>query len=909
LLSLYHKINTTKPATKSFVTKLQSFLCLLVFIFLFNIENYAVVNNFNNLFLLSDSTLVDSVRLTSDSINIVNDSVSITNDSVILSKKDDKFKLSSIITYNSDDSSFMDLTNEKMWLYGNANVKYEDLDLTAHQIMIDFKTNTLYAICGYDSTGNEIGIPDFKKGDLKFKSNELSYNFDSEKGLIKNVIMTEGDGYIHGSVVKRVSQDVTNIGKGLYTTCNLREKPHFALRYTKAKVITDNKIVTGPAYIEVEEVPLPLALPFGIFPNKRGRSSGIIIPQYGESANRGFFLENGGYYWGISDYMDLAIVGDIYTRGSWALKPKMNYKKRYKYSGSFNFNYAVTVLGVKGTSDYSKKTDFFINWSHRQDPKANPNSVFSASVKAGSSSYNHYNPSTVNDYLNNNFASSLAYSLQLGSWGNLTTGARHNQNVSSKSMSLTLPEVSFSVNRMYPFKKKISTGKAKWYEKVSIAYNFDMRNEINAPDSMMLRPEVFEYMQNGAKHTIPLNATFKIFKYFSWSNTANYNERWYTKSINKTWHNQTIIGNDTIPGYVSIDTLSGFKAARDYSFSSSVSTTVYGMKQFSKGFLRAIRHVVYPSVGFSYTPDFSKEKLGYYKTVQKNQEGEMEKYSVFGGAGSFTPLFGVPGYQENGNINFGLKNSLEIKVRSKKDTITGTKKVKLIENLSINTSYNLAKDSLNWAPIQITANTTLFDKIRISFNSSYDLYATDSLGRQINRFQYQVDKRLARFMQSSWNVNFSYNLKPRSSSNRNISNVSQNNQAEMQDIRTNPQNYIDWNNPWSLRFDYRLGYTNTFSAATNTFNKRFVQTLNITGDVSITKKWKVTVNTGYDLQTMDFTFTQLNIYRDLHCWEIRFNWIPYGQLKSWNFQINAKSTLLQDLKLTRKKDFRDNLQL
>ncbi|MDD3739243.1 MAG: putative LPS assembly protein LptD [Lentimicrobiaceae bacterium] len=885
-------------------------MCLLVFIFLFNIENYAVVNNFSNLFLLSDSTLIDSVGLTNDSINIVNDSVSITNDSVILSKKDDKFKLSSIITYNSDDSSFMDLTNEKMWLYGNANVKYEDLDLTAHQIMIDFKTNTLYATCGFDSTGNEIGIPDFKKGDLKFKSNELSYNFDSEKGLIKNVIMTEGDGYIHGTVVKKVSQDVTNIGKGLYTTCNLRENPHFALRYTKAKVIANNKIVTGPAYIEVEEVPLPLALPFGLFPNKKGRSSGLIIPQYGESANRGFFLENGGYYWGINDYLDLTLVGDIYTRGSWALKPKMNYKKRYKYSGSFNFNYAVTVLGVKGTSDYSKKTDFFINWSHRQDPKASPNSVFSASVKAGSSSYNQYNPSTVNDYLNNNFASSLAYSLQLGSWGNLTTGARHNQNVSTKSMSLTLPEVSFSVNRMYPLKKKIATGKAKWYEKISIAYNFDMRNEINAPDSIMLRPEVLEYMQNGAKHTIPINATFKIFKYFSWSNTANYTERWYTKSINKTWHEQSVIGNDTIPGYVSVDTISGFKAARDYNLSSSVSTTVYGMKQFSKGFLRAIRHVVYPSVGFSYTPDFSKEKLGYYKTVQKNQEGEMEKYSVFGGAGSFTPLFGVPGYQENGNINFGLKNSLEIKVRSKNDTVTGTKKVKLIENLSINTSYNLAKDSLNWAPIQITANTTLFDKIRISFNSAYDLYATDSLGRQINRFQYQVDKRLARFMQSSWNVNFSYDLKPRQkSSNRNVGNINQSNQAEMQDIRTNPQNYIDWNNPWSLRFDYRLGFTNTYSAATNTFNKRFVQTLNVTGDISITKKWKVTVNTGYDLQTMDFTFTQLNIYRDLHCWEIRFNWIPYGQLKSWNFQINAKSALLQDLKLTRKKDFRDNLQL
>jgi hypothetical protein len=694
-------------------------------------------------------------------------------------------------------------------------------------------------------------------------------------------------------------------------------------------VLSGNKIVTGPAYVTVEGVPLPLALPFGLFPNKKGRSSGLIIPKWGESANRGFYLEDGGYYFGLNDYFDLKLTGDIFSNGSWAIKPNLTYKKRYKFSGNFSLKYAINIEGTKGSADYSKRNDFFVTWSHRQDSKARPNSVFSASVNAGSSSYNKYNPTTVNDYLSNTFSSSVSYDLRLSSWGNLTTSARHSQNTSTRQVTLSLPEISFGINRIYPFKKKVQTGPARWYESINVTYNMNMRNELNTYDSLVFKSDVTDRFANGMMHTIPVSfGNFKVLKYFSWNNSFNYNERWYTKTIRETWINDTIIDNKGIVryGYIDIDTISGFRTARDYSFSSSLNTTIYGMRQFRKGPIRAIRHVMRPSVGFTFTPDFGREELGYWKTVQTDAEGNTRKYSVFGDYGTIQPLYGAPPSQKSGLINFSIGNNLEMKVRSLKDTITGTKKVVLLDNLSISTSYDLARDSLRWAPLNITASTTLFKKMHISYSSSYSPYGlytppfygytlvdyyynpfyTGIPGPQINQSQYSMNNKVLRFLNSGMNLSFGWDFSPKNTKAKKTPKKTAT-EEEREDIASHPQLYIDWDNPWSFGFDYNFSYRSIPVLETGEKQRSVVQTIRVMGDVNVTSKWKFSAQSGYDFEQKDFAFTQLTIYRNLHCWEMRFNWIPFGYQKSWNFQINAKSSLLQDLKLTKKKDFRDNL--
>jgi len=831
--------------------------------------------------------------------------------------------LSAKIDYASADSLSMDLKQKKAWLYGNASIEYEDIKLNASIIEIDFDDNTIHAYATQDSAGKDIGTPEFKQGSISFKSKEIAYNFTTRKGLIQNVITKEGDGYVHGTVIKKVNDSVTNVGKGEFTTCDLEDHPHFSLKYTKAKILAGNKIVTGPAYISIEGVPLPIALPFGLFPNKKGRSSGLIVPKYGESANRGFFLEDGGYYFGLNDYFDLKLTGDIYSRGSWAVKPNLTYKVRYKFAGSFSLKYAATVYGTEGTPDYYNKSDFFVTWSHRQDPKARPNSVFSASVNAGSSNFNKYNPASVNDYVSNTFSSSVSYDVRFGTFANLTTSARHSQNNTSKQVTLSLPEISFSIQRLYPFKRKTQTGKAAWYESINVTYRTDLKNELNTYDSLVFKSDVADRFVNGLKHTIPISGSFKVLKYFSWSNGFNYNERWYTKTYTKTWVDDTayINGIQTL-GYIDTDTINGFKTARDYSFNSSLSTTVYGMRQFTKGPIRAIRHVVRPSVGFSFLPDFGTPEKGYWRTVQVDSKGTTQEYSIFGTA----PLYGSPPSRKSGAINFGITNNLEMKVRSLKDTITGTKKVMLIDNFSITTSYDLAKDSLKWSNINLSARTTLFKKIQISYSSSYSPYGLYSQpfygytlldyysnpyysyvpGPVINTYQYSMNKKLLRFLNAGWNLSVGYDLKPKKTAAKKAAPNSASEQ-EIEDLTNNPNLYIDWDNPWSLHVDYNFRYTSVPVLTTGELKRDIIQTFRLSGDVNVTEKWKFSMQTGYDFEQKDFAYTQITIYRNLHCWEMRFSWIPYGTQKSWNFQINAKSSLLQDMKLTKKKDFRDNL--
>ena len=822
--------------------------------------------------------------------------------------KKKKSAINSKVEYSATDSIVLDLQSHKVFLYRDADIKYEKIQQKAAFVEINFTTNLLKARPLLDSAGKPYGKPEFIEGDQTFTSDQIDYNFQSTKGLIKNVITKEGEGYLHGETVKKLKDNISNLHHGGYTTCNLAH-PHYSIKFTKAKVIPNDKIVTGPAFLTIEDVPLPLVLPFGLFPNRRGQASGILVPTYGESKNLGFYLENGGYYWGINDYMELKLVGDIYSSGSWALKPVFNYRKRYKYSGMFNFNYAITVEGIRETPSFKRSRDFRLAWNHSQDPKARPNSRFNANVNFVSSQYNKYNAVNMNDMVSNTFQSSISYQTSFFKDKISFSGAlRHSQNTSTKMVNLSLPEISLSANRFYPLRRRGKVSDLKWYDNITVGYSMAARNDVSIIDTLLFKPAMFDAFNNGMEHRIPISSSIKILKHLTMSNTINYTERWYSKSLLRTWVNDTLWTNDTsyTVGYIQNDTLSGFESGRDFNFTSALNTTLYGMVQMKRGPVRAIRHVVNPSVSFSIRPDFGSPNFGYYKEVQSDTLGNFERYSIFGDGINYSSIYGSPPDGKSGNINFSISNNLEMKVRSKKDTVTGMKKVMLIEQFSIGTSYDLAKDSLNWSVVNINARTTLFKKLRVGYSMVLDPYVINEKGRRVNQFEWDKNHRLLRKENTSWDFSMDYSF---SSGKKKETGKPKTEEGEevQEDFARNPENYINWNNPWNFGFNYQLRYTGKNMPVTQTRQNDIIQTLGFRGDISITPKWKVSVNSGFDLETFKLASnTSVNVYRDLHCWEMRFNWIPVGNYKSWNFFIKVKASVLQDLKLTRKKDFRDN---
>ena len=804
------------------------------------------------------------------------------------------------VDYKSIDSMVFHIKNQKAYLYTDAELDYQEINLKAAFVEIDFSTSLLYATYVLDSLDKKVGRPVFTNEGQSFTSKELHYNFDNKKGLIKGVITQEGDGYIHGAIIKKMDNDVINVASGKYTTCNL-EHPHFEMRFKKAKIIPDNKIVTGPAYVVVEDVPLPLGVPFGMFPIFKGRTSGIIFPSWGESANRGFFLEGGGYYWGISDYIDLTVVGDIYSRGSWAIKPTLSYKKRYKFGGNFNFSWGTNRVSYEGTPEYHKDKNFAIRWNHTQDPKARPNSSFSASVNIVGGSYNRYNPTSVNDYLSNTFQSSISYQKSWAGKYHLSAALNHTQSTSEHTIDLTLPRVAFNINRFYPFRRKKQVGGLKWYENINVNYQMNAENRISTLDSLLFQEDMASLMRNGVKQSIPVSSTIKLLKYFNMTNGISYTQRWYSQKHEKHWVTEP--GNEGVDTtFIKTDTTNGFYMLHDFSLSSSVNTRLYGMLAFRKSPLRAVRHVMTPSVAFTYRPDFAGEAFNYYGYVYKDTtKTDSIRYSYFQHG-----IYGTPSAGKSGNVSFNLNNNLEIKVRSKKDTITGLKKIVLLESFNISTSYDFAKDSLRWAPITMTGRTTIIKNMTIQFVGRWDLYAIDdSTGRRIDQFYWEKEKKLLRFMNNTWSTSFSYTFAPKKKKNKNLKNSKFGTKEELDEIIQNRDRFIDWDNPWRVSISYTFKYDNTYNRFINAKEHEIIQTLSFRGDVNITPKWKIGFNSGYDFEDGEFSYTSLNLYRDLHCWEMRFNWIPTGFQKSWNFAINAKSPLLQDLKLEKKKDFRD----
>ena len=826
------------------------------------------------------------------------------------------------IIYSSRDSMNLNLTQEMVDLYGDGKITYGDIELTADRINVDYDIQEISAEGTEDSLGNPVGKPVFKDGPDVYETEKMRYNFKSEKAIISGVITEQGEGIMHGNLVKRDQNGNLYIDRAKYTTCN-RPDPHFHIEAKKLKLIPDDKIMVGPFHMRVNDIPLPIGWAFGMFPMPRTQSSGVIVPTFGEEKRRGFYLRDGGYYLALSDYIDLALTGEIYSKGSYGLNVASTYRKRYKYNGQFSFKYNRQKGIDEGDSSVIK--DFWVTWSHT--PQSKGNSRFSASLRAGTSSYNQNNPSYLDviNNINQEFSSNISYSKSFtGTPFNMGASMRLQQNTSTGVVNMQLPDLSLTMNRIYPFKGKSPTAKNiiqkinfSWNmvatnsmtnNRVSVPFNFDIENPNPQYDSVIsFSPSNFgnlwERAQNGVKHTLPISTSAKILKHFTFNPSVNYNEIWYFKELDYSW-------NDSLKA-VRIDTTKKFSRLYTYNFNAGLNTRLYGTMYFKSDKIQALRHVITPNISFGYSPDFSTEKYGYYQTVQVDSLGNTRELSRYAGF-----VYGTPSQGENANMGISISNTLELKVRDPKDSVNEFRKVPIFENFSLSTSYNFLADSFNLAPIRMNARTKLFrKKLDISINGTLDPYVyildtmyTDGSGNlrviqnRINRYAWDSGKGLGQFTQASLSLGTSLN--PQSWENKTADvdkeQLTESERNELEFIEQNPDLYMDFNIPWNLRVNYNVNYTKRgYEKA------RITQTLRFSGDFSLTPKWKIGFSSGYDFENKGFTTTNVNINRDLHCWQLSMTWIPFGRYQSYNLTIRAKSSLLQDLKLNRQRSWWD----
>lgn len=799
------------------------------------------------------------------------------------------------VNYSSKDSITIDLSLKKVFLYNESKIKYQGIELESGEMSINFKTKSLSAQGIMDSNNNMVQYPIFKEKGTEYRSTNIDYNFDTKKGYIKGVFTKEGEGYLHGEKVKKVDDKTMYISHGKFTTCDL-DHPHFSINFSKAKAITQDKIITGPAWFSIMDIPLPLGIPFGYFPFTSTKQSGLLIPTYGYAQNRGYYLRNLGWYFAINDYVDLIAQGDIYTNLSWAVNLRSNYVKRYKYRGNLELRFEENKTGIKNTPSYSSSTDFKLRWTHQQDAKSNPNSNFSANVNLVSRSFNQY-AVNVSDYFNNTTTSSIAYSRKLGKKFNLTANLGESYNINTGSINLDLPSITLSSSQFYPFRKKQSKGKQSWYENISFTYRTSLVNNINTIDSLLFTQEVFRNMRNGMSHSIPIQSSVKILKHFNWTNSINYNERWYL--------NSTIKQYNPITDLVDKDTVFGFISNRDVSFNTSLTTRLYGMFAFKKGYIKALRHVINPSLSMNFTPDFSDPSLGFYN-FYLDKLGNKVFYSK-----TEDGMFGSPPRGKSGIVSFNLGNNLEMKVGSKKDSIKNERKIVLLESFNISTGYDLAKDSVNWQPLRITARTTLFQRLVINYSASYTPYVINQSGQLTNEFLYNKEKILFKNQNSQWDLNLNWQLNSKKS----------NTQTSTDNISPTEQTYspfanpnevfgynVDFTIPWSLNLGLNFSRLSSYIVALANYQTNLSSVLSAKGDINLTNKWKIGFTSGYDFINKDFTYTSIDFYRDLHCWEMRMNWIPFGPRAGWNFTIAVKASMLQDLKYEMRDDFRNRIE-
>lgn len=805
-------------------------------------------------------------------------------------------------------------------LYGEGKVNYQNIELTSAVITMNMDSSTVYATGVTDTAGVETGSPIFKDGETPYESKIMRYNFKTKKGFINSIVTQQGEGYVTSEEGKKGSNDEIYMRHGKYTTCDNHEHPHFYLKLSMAKVRPKKNVVFGPAQLVVEDVPLPIAVPFGFFPFNSSYSSGFIMPTYGDEMNRGFYLRDGGYYFAISDQMDLKVLGEVFTKGSWGLSAASNYNKRYKFSGSFNASYLVTKTGEKNMPDYSVSKDFRIQWSHRQDAKANPNSSFSASVNFATSSYDRsslsslYNPQ---QYSQNTKASSVSYSRNFPEIGLNISGAFNiTQNTRDSSLSMTLPDVNISLNRIYPFKRKKSAGDERWYEKISLQYTGSITNSISTKDNLLFKTPLTQW-ENGMQHKIPVSATFNLFKYINIVPSFNYTERWYLRKVKQSYD-----ASPTSRDHVKRDTINGFNRLYDYNLSLQMNTKLYGMYKplFMKSKELQIRHVFTPTVSYTYTPDFGKSRYGYYDTyTYTDEDGEVRtvEYSPYEGA-----VYGYPGKNMSQNISFSIDNNIEMKMKSDKDT-TGYKKISLIDQLGASLSYDVANKK--WSDLSMNLRLKLTKSYTFNMNASFATYAYqfDENGNVVvgDRTEWSYG-RFGRFQ--GYSGSFSYTLnndtfkklfgkKEEDEKNKDNKGKEENEDEETEE-ETEEQNnnsnmrktekasvdsdgYLAFKLPWSVSLSYSYSIREDRSKDINIKTMRYpyslTHSLNVSGNFKIGSRWNMTYSTGYDFTSKEMSMTTLNITRDLHCFNMSCG-LVFGPFTSYNFSIRANSSMLTD---------------
>jgi hypothetical protein len=822
------------------------------------------------------------------------------------------------VTYKSVGRKKNDLVNKRAILIDQAEVTYGDIDIKADSIVFDMQASTVFATGRTDSTGKVNGTPVFKQGTQEIEADSLLYNFVTRKAIAYKIVTRQEEGLLRSQVTKLLEDGTSNISKSTYSTCDA-EHPHFYINLPKAKIYPGKKIISGPGNLVLEGIPLPVALPFGFFPiQTKKAASGILIPKIGQEQERGYNLTEGGYYFAISNYFDLALKGNIYTNGTWMLTAQSNYSKRYKFDGQFLFSYANNISGHKGLKDYSKATNYKIGWTYNQNAKARPGSRFSANVNMSSSGYDKTNSYNVAEHVTTQRQSSVSYSKTWeGTPFNFSASMNHSQNVKNKTVSLNLPKVSFNVSRIYPFKGKNSTGTKKWYQELQFQYSSSLDNQINTYDSLLFTRNVWSNMRNGFKHEAPVSIQFRPFKNFSISPQVTYSGVLYTQKFEKKW-NPAYFDEATneLVGKVVTDTLRGTFYGHSFkpSISASFSPQIFGTYTFKpESRVQAIRHVMKPSVGFSYIPALERLSSDLYRTVQKDTLGNVTEYSIFDGN-----IYGTPSLSKRSSgITFNLTNILEAKVFEKNDTSGKPKKVKIIDNFGISTSYNVFADSIKWSPVTMAMRTTLFDNLGVSANSNFSLYGLSKSGTTINTFAYAQNKKLMRLTNFSVSLDFDLGQLIRGDKKKQGSVTTSQNAGP----RTSPQNqqegmrnttnrnetvslfdeygYSKFDVPWSMRVSYNINYSKL------SFISTLTQTLSVSGNVNLTKKTAITYTSGYDFTQKEITMTQIGITRDLHCWDMSFNWIPNGSMKMWNFTIRVKAAVLSDLKYERRKDYHD----
>ena len=808
------------------------------------------------------------------------------------------------------DSIVEDFSDGKrmIYYYGDVSVTYGNMKLTADYMEYDLNTQTLYARGTKDTTGVSTGLPVMEQGGKSYTMEEVRYNFNTNKARITNMVTQEQDGILHGKNIKMMPDHSINITNGKYTVCDC-EEPHYYLHLTAAKVMTkpNQKTVFGPAYPVIADVPLPIGLPFGFIPKRPDRATGILFPTFGEEQSRGFYLRDLGMYFVIGDYFDIALTGDIYTLGSWAVDLNSRYKVNYKFNGSFSLTYSNDQTGEKGSADFFQTRNFQVRWTHSQDSKARPGTSFSASVNFSSPSNSRYNSTNVQEALQNQINSSISYSRNWNGKLNLSINALHSQNSRDSSYSFTLPNVTFSVTKFYPFKKKQRVGKEKWYEKFSLGYNTSFQNKINFKASEFKQPGLFDKFQNGMAHNFQIGLpNFTAFKYINITPSISYGMNWFFRKTEKEYNPETGVVED-IKGKA----FGAFGATHNYSGSISMSTRLYGMFNFGKHRkLQTIRHVVSPSISASFSPEKGTHFNGWRTLtyVDKNGVEKTQDYNIY--AGQINP---APGKGKTASLNFSLGNNFEAKVRDLKDTTgTGSKKIKLIDQLNFSTGYNFLADSLKMSNVGVTMSTSVFGKLGISANANFDPYAilvneSNTSGRRINRFAIQEGQGLLRMNNASVSLSYSLSGDGKINGNDGTKQAGGNPADHYTRIYYHPVTgeyipggwlyYTNPNVPWSINFNYSYSYRAGWQYSNGQVIKKntHTQTLGLSGNVKLTPRLALNMSTGFDLMALKMTPTQLSATYDLHCFNIAVSWIPTGQWESWSFRISANAAALADL--------------